>query len=517
MDRGDVRFRFLLGFLTVLPLLILPFLELGRRPAEWGLLERYPTSDEAALEVGTLRALEGRQLLGPYSRFGWNHPGPTFFYATLPLYVMLGRSSLALDFTALFLNLAAIAVILTSVSYRGRTLAFGVFSVLFTLYLNYLYTERAFSLSSPWNPFVTILPFAALFFLSTETALGRLSRLPLAVLCASFVVQTHVAYLPSVMALAVATALVSLSAGLRRVLGMAPFAPQGSHARRSVALAGIVFFLLWLPPVFEELTNEPGNVTRMVQFFSAESNPLGIARALRALSVSVPFSTGVLVALSLSLGYFRARRRRDDAAIALSILGVVGSLAALWSIGRIVGPVSSVHSYLLFWTSALLVVAAGVFALGLVPRRNASERWLKITVAVVAIALTVHTVIRTAANRTDFPREFDSHKTKVLYRQLHDFLEAESIRKPLIRIYSVDTWQVAAGVILQLHKAGIQFSIQEDWVSMFGREFAPSGDEDLEVFFDDRYIHEVGYRYRVIARHRGTVLFVREPGTSEER
>jgi hypothetical protein len=36
------------------------------------------TGDGAAIELGTLHAAHGVQLVGPYSRFGWSHPGPAF-------------------------------------------------------------------------------------------------------------------------------------------------------------------------------------------------------------------------------------------------------------------------------------------------------------------------------------------------------------------------------------------------------------------------------------------------------
>jgi hypothetical protein len=39
------------------------------------------TGDYAALELYTRLAAQGRQLLGPYSRFGFHHPGPAYFYA----------------------------------------------------------------------------------------------------------------------------------------------------------------------------------------------------------------------------------------------------------------------------------------------------------------------------------------------------------------------------------------------------------------------------------------------------
>src|SRR5262245_31907925 len=41
-------------------------------------------SDGAILEIYTLEALRAKLLVGPYSRFGWHHPGPLFFYWEAP-------------------------------------------------------------------------------------------------------------------------------------------------------------------------------------------------------------------------------------------------------------------------------------------------------------------------------------------------------------------------------------------------------------------------------------------------
>jgi hypothetical protein len=64
------------------------------------------TGDLATLEVRTLNALEGRQLLGPYSRYPWSHPGPVYFYLLAPVYAVLGRAPWGLFVGAGLINLA---------------------------------------------------------------------------------------------------------------------------------------------------------------------------------------------------------------------------------------------------------------------------------------------------------------------------------------------------------------------------------------------------------------------------
>ena len=48
--------------------------------------------DYAGLEIATRYVFTGRTLLGPYSRFMFNHPGPLYFFVIAPIYVLLGRT-----------------------------------------------------------------------------------------------------------------------------------------------------------------------------------------------------------------------------------------------------------------------------------------------------------------------------------------------------------------------------------------------------------------------------------------
>ena len=52
-----------------------------------------PSGDAAIIELSVRRALDGVQLLGPYSRFGFEQPGPAAFYAQAPFYWLGGASS----------------------------------------------------------------------------------------------------------------------------------------------------------------------------------------------------------------------------------------------------------------------------------------------------------------------------------------------------------------------------------------------------------------------------------------
>jgi hypothetical protein len=178
---------------------MLPFM-----PGAWEFVERgVPdvlfTGDGAALELRVLHAARGVQLLGPYSQFGWSHPGPAFFYLALPIYEVFGERGPALNLFAFAANCAvAVALVLTVRRRYGFPIALSVAALLAV----YTLVGAPFLPANEWNPILPILPLALLSFLAVRIALGETALLPVAAFLASAVVQTHVAYGGPVAALA---------------------------------------------------------------------------------------------------------------------------------------------------------------------------------------------------------------------------------------------------------------------------------------------------------------------------
>ena len=132
-----------------------------------GIPDLLGTGDAAVLEIYTVHASHGVQLVGPYSRFLWNHPGPAYFYLALPLYQALHQKSGALYLFAFLVNLAsAIAIVWFARSLKGDLFAFAV-AVLLGIYETQGSPVR---LAAIWNPSVTLLPFALLSFLAAHVS-----------------------------------------------------------------------------------------------------------------------------------------------------------------------------------------------------------------------------------------------------------------------------------------------------------------------------------------------------------
>ena len=220
-----------------------------------------PAGDIALIETSTIHAANGDQLLGPYSRFGWNHPGPLYFYVQAPFYVMSGYRSAGLSAGALVINLAALGL-LVRVCMRASS---GGFLAVAISMASVLFTYRASEmLASQWNPHVLVLPTMAIVVVAAAVAAGRIGLLPVLAALASFVVQTHLGLGPAVLALS----------GVATAIGRAARVPGSAldDAPRFWPILNGTFWLLlllWLLPLAQEL-------------FRARRQPVAAVDVLRA-------------------------------------------------------------------------------------------------------------------------------------------------------------------------------------------------------------------------------------------
>jgi hypothetical protein len=174
-------------------LMAAPFLPGVWRLLHAGIPDVLFTGDGAVIEIRTLHAAHGKQLLGPYSRFFWSHPGPAFFYLALPIYQLFGQRGPALNLFAFLANLAcAVTLGLAARRLRGQPFAVAV-ALLFGIYVA---VGAPMPLWGDWNPVVPILPLALLGFLAARAAMGSAAAVPGCFFVASAIVQTHLGYLP---------------------------------------------------------------------------------------------------------------------------------------------------------------------------------------------------------------------------------------------------------------------------------------------------------------------------------
>lgn len=354
VEDGPHHRRRSFALLAVCVLLTVPFVVLAVR----ALLDRYlATSDLALIELRTRDVGSAHTpLVGVYSRYGWNHPGPLLFYVLALPYRALGATAGALLVGGTLINAAALLGCAWVFWRRGRVVGLGIGLVCTLILVRSLGGDV---LWFPWNPFIIVLPIFLLALLAWSVACGDHWCLPFAVFVGSFAVQSHVgAAAPAVALLAVALAALVYDAVRHKVIDL------GWLAFTTVAVA----LFSWVPPLIQQFQPNGGNLGSLWQFWTADHKTPGLVDGARIvgpqLSLPAPWITGherveyfsagldpnwrvpfVLVLLVAAAAF--AWRRSDRASFALDAVALILAITAWLAAANVV---DTPFSYLLRWT-----------------------------------------------------------------------------------------------------------------------------------------------------------------------
>ena len=233
-------------------------------------------------------------LLGVYSRLGFHHPGPMLYVVTAPAVHFLGSFGLVLSAAAV--AIASTGGMLIVFFRRGGQALF----LLGAVFLMVLIQSMGLDLLSMWNPYVLVLPFALAVTLTWSVWCQDWAALPWLALVGSFVAQAHLGLVPAVGFLFLSAAVAVLIAAVRRQstgrhVGASVIDAGDDHAvdtavgptRGQLLAASVVALVAWIPPALEQLTGDPGNITRIIDSASSTVNGqrLGIERALGLLGL----------------------------------------------------------------------------------------------------------------------------------------------------------------------------------------------------------------------------------------
>jgi hypothetical protein len=236
-------------------------------------LDWHPSGDWALLAMRIEDVGQATPLLGPYSRFGWNHPGPLLYWALAAPYHLLGWSAPAMLAATAFLNAAALGGTVALAWRRGRL----PLAALTTLALSILTSTMGPELlRDPWNPYITVLPTALLIVLCWSAAEGDRWAWPAAFAIGSFIVQSHIGYAVIVVAVG-ATAMVLAWRNRPEVAVV----PAGDRQRRLLLAAiSAVLIICWIPVLIDQFFGT-GNLTEILRYFSDSADrPAGLHDAL---------------------------------------------------------------------------------------------------------------------------------------------------------------------------------------------------------------------------------------------
>jgi hypothetical protein len=473
--------------------------------------DAFPIGDGALIELYTLHASRGWWDLGPYSRFGWHHPGPLFFYLVVPFYTASQLHSVALNAGAFAINMLALGTIAWCLTrYASAALSVTV-SIALASYL----WRLPLLLVSAWNPHTPLLPSAALIVAAAIVSAGHLSLMPVVVAAASFVSQTHLGLLPCAVA-ATGCAVVAGCVSARRGNGDA--APASRSTWFWLGASALVAIVLWLPPMVQEIRTADGNLSKIARFFIVQDPtdagiPLTETVTVWTMMMSAParpglsFPTGrgfprvvsgwmtaaivAVVMLLVVAGSWAGRSGRRVEAWCCRLCAML-SIVAFVAIARVRG---GLLDHVVAWVTVIGLLAFASLAAVVTSWAGASVRsamarasvrvrpgWIVpvVSLALLAGALGQGVVeLERMRNVWSGTRSEDRTPVESLYATTHAFLSTAHVRRPLIR--AAGTWDTVAGLVLQLHKRGIPVGVSDDAVWLVGAPLARDGTEDADL------------------------------------
>jgi hypothetical protein len=434
-----------------------------------------PTTDQAVevlrvADVGTGHT----PLTGPWSRFGWDHPGPLLFWMSAPGYRAFGPTGVAATVALVHAASAAGAVV------AARRIGGAVLAALVAAGVGVISLVMGDWLVNPWNPYVGTLALLAGFLCAWGASRGDGRMLAGAVVAGSWAVQAHLGYA----AVVAAAALWCMAAYLIRRRGGVRL------GGRQVAAAVAIGVLCWSGPLWDEVSSPPGNLRDLASYarqqpeqriaggdvldewghlFGVPAAWMGAdARyggtggdasepqpALRALAV---------VAAAVLAGAWSWRRGRREPAwfVAYVVALVVASAAA---VARTPAPFAS---YLAMWSwavAALVWVAAG-WAGASALRSDRGRR--VVTGAAAALALGTTALATVVAATADGPAAAEGRVVEALSVQARDELG----RGGVYRLVAADRGYgvVAVGLMADLRRRGYDVRMTQSMTALEERE-----------------------------------------------
>ncbi|MBW3021280.1 hypothetical protein KY334_08345, partial [Candidatus Woesearchaeota archaeon] len=158
------------------------------------LYESTKTGDYAANGLQIIRAGMFKELLGPYSRFEFNHPGPIsfYYYAFMEKILFFIKHDSAKHFLSQFLInsifiIISLHIIHTSFK-KNKTRNTIIFFTLILFFIKYIGLYKIISL---WGPDIILFPMLLFILSSSKVAQGNLKHLILSIISSVFIVHNQ--------------------------------------------------------------------------------------------------------------------------------------------------------------------------------------------------------------------------------------------------------------------------------------------------------------------------------------
>ncbi|WP_291776694.1 hypothetical protein [Luteibacter sp.] len=477
-----------------------------------------PIMEVGDIGANALNIIDARSfsdLYGNYSRWGFNHPGPFFFYwyaggqwlfHDVAHLVASAHQADILAGILLQSGLIAGAISLLATTTR-RAVVLPLLIIVATIVLTY----AGNAIASVWMPHVLLGPYILLLVACSFLACGRLNMLPLSVLMVCILCHGHVAQpLMSIPPLLVAVAFYAQAC---RREGSSPSA----ILRKAIKplLVSLLIMAIFLLPIVIDLGRCPDcNAARILDYVKRGGGERpSWAQAINAIASLFIFdhhpegisglphigllTRRVLAMVLACIGAFAittivARRHPGDRGaqalrmtVGFCLLAV--ALSCVWS-SRITGQLFEFNSYFVYGiifvmaatTVSALAMLTGPVLTGPLPP---SLAWLMV---IVVATLMPREPINSESNAFD-----QTPSTQLPYTG----------RMALINQSAVENWPATVALATWAYRSGSEFQVPSQWAYVFGYRHA-FNEHAIRAAGDRVDVWEVGSAGNIMATRR---------------
>lgn len=469
---------------------IWPLLDAGRAALE---LVWRPSGDWAVLTMRVEDVGRHTPLVGPYSRFGWNHPGPLMYWLLAVPYHLFGDRPEALLAAAATLNALTVAA-LSAVAWRRGRLPLVALTMAATAIL--IHAMGPAMIRDPWNPFITLLPLALTVFLVWSVIEGDFWMWPPLAFLVSFELQSHIGYLPMLAMLGVSVVAIAW-----RRKSFNTLLPTSTKQRWWVlGLSSAVVIGCWLPVLLDQVAGT-GNLGAIAHYFLTNGDsPAGFGTAFHVAADQLRFPSApwlgrselagldgallgsglaalIVPILSMAGSLWLAVRMRVLAALRLQLVVIATALGGLIATARVTGPLFD-WVVRWWWVIASLWWLSIVWVLwSVLSQRITTQSMQRIATGLLAVVATVVTLaatgpISSATSSTPPPSPSTGIVLDGFLQQTLDALQGSG--PLLVATTGSVRGDYGDALRLQLERAGIQVVAESNMISHLGPQRSES-------------------------------------------
>lgn len=448
----------------------------------WMSADLQEEGDLAANALQIERAGEFKELLGPYSHYGFHHPGPVSFYYfafTEPIFrwipSFLGRHMLAQYLLNLLWVFGLVRMLRQGgLGSTGATAA----GVLVMAQLVFLGGGTPIMAASVWGPAIAAVPAAVFVVAAALMAGGRLTALPWMVAAGTVCAHNHLSQ-GSILFWITLAAGGWLAVRRRHVA----WTPAPGRRRRILILSALLLVPALFPVGLEQATGDPGNLSLIVRFlqthgpevhpWSEVADKLGQA-VTDPWAVMLPAAAGLIhtpggvvgIVLVLLAGSALQFRRSDAAWRRVIVFLWLAVTVTVVSARTATGDLHTYLFYLLYPVGGLLYLILFKEIIDRTTRRFAAPPAFRSRLSVVLAAL-VFFVPWLATHRIAPPPPGDRFLDIVDHFDLNP---RDDIHLHLDRGSEMVIWDAVPTLALRFRREGARVSVPDDYLFICGTE-----------------------------------------------